>query len=182
MAQRHSVRRAAPCGIRWRRTRYRGRDVCLCQRACRSPAYRHASGQPAHAGCELKAGFKRAGIVYVSEARRVSRSIGCVRRKSRASRQQFTRTTNGPNGANLVDCGAWGVCRVVDNAAPTRLFLGQLASTMTALGRALVHLFQAIGADGRRHGFLSGGAGQLIANLLRLVKRLDDGKDDGSDN
>ena len=85
-------------------------------------------------------------------------------------------------GANLVDCGAWGACRVVDNAAPTRLFLGQLAYTMTALGRALVHLFQAIGADGRRHGFLSGGAGQLIANLLRLVKRLDDGKDDGSDN
>ena len=50
------VCRVAPCGVRWHRARYRGCDVCLCQRACRSPAYRHASGQPAHAGSEHQGG------------------------------------------------------------------------------------------------------------------------------
>ena len=58
------------------------------------------------------------------------------------------------------------------------LRLGKLASAVAALGCALVYLFQAIGADGLRGGFLGGGAGELVANLLRLVERLDDGKDD----
>ncbi len=58
------------------------------------------------------------------------------------------------------------------------LRLGQLASAVAAFGRALIYLFQAIRADGLGGGFLGGGAGQLVANLLRLVKRLDDGKDD----
>ena len=58
VAQRHSVRRAAPCGIRRHRARYRGCDVRLCQRACRSPAHRHASGQSAHAACEHQGGIR----------------------------------------------------------------------------------------------------------------------------
>ena len=53
---------------------------------------------------------------------------------------------------------------------------------MAALGRALIYLFQAIRADGLGGGFLGGGAGQLVANLLCLVKRLDDGKDNGRHN
>ena len=62
------------------------------------------------------------------------------------------------------------------------LRLGQLASAVATLGRAFVHLFQAIRADGCRCDFLGGGTGEPVANLLRLVKCLDDGKDDASDN
>ena len=49
---------------------------------------------------------------------------------------------------------------------------------MAALGRALVDLLEAIRADGRRRGFLGGVTSELVSNFLRLVKRLDDGKDD----
>lgn len=83
-----------------------------------------------------------------------------------------------PGGAILVDCDARDARCVLEGVLSLRLRLGQLASAVAALGRAFVHLFQTIRADGCRHGFLSGGAGQLIANLLRLVKRFDDGKDD----
>ena len=49
---------------------------------------------------------------------------------------------------------------------------------MAALGRALVDLLEAIRADGLRRGFLGGVTSELVSNFLRLVKGLDDGKDD----
>ena len=67
MAQRHSVCRTAPCGVRRHRARHRGCDVCLCQgRADHLRIDTHRDNLPMQ-GASIKAGFERAGVVYVSD-------------------------------------------------------------------------------------------------------------------
>ena len=59
-------------------------------------------------GASLKAGFERAGIVYVSGGTRAWRLTGCARRKSRGACQQFASNENGPGGAIFV---RWLFCK-----------------------------------------------------------------------
>ena len=61
-----------------------GRDVCLCQGACRPSAYRYARGQPAHAGCEPQ-GRVRARRRRVCVRRHAAR---CVRLAARGIRAE----------------------------------------------------------------------------------------------
>lgn len=55
-------------------------------------------------GASIKAGFERAASCMCRTARRVLRSTGCARRKSRNAYQQFARTKTAPPGAIFVRC------------------------------------------------------------------------------
>ena len=67
MAQRHSVRRAAPCGVRWHVHGIAAAMFAFAkERIDHLRIDTHQDNLPMQ-GAIAKAGFKRAGIVYVSD-------------------------------------------------------------------------------------------------------------------